>query len=63
MGTSNVIFFCSRYSSEFLRMAISCFETNLMTRALPVLEELIQLAMKDPDAATRRNGRRYLNYY
>lgn len=47
-----------RYSSEFLITSVSSFDTSLMNRVLPLIEELFQLAMKDADAVVRKNGRR-----
>ena len=47
-----------RYSSDFLEMAVSSFDVSLMNRILPLLEELIQLTIKDADSVVRRNGRR-----
>lgn len=39
-------------------MAISSFDGSLMSRIRPVIEELVQVAMKDADAVARKNGRR-----
>ena len=50
--------FSSRYSSEFLGLAVSSFDNSIMNRVLPLIEELIQLALKDADAVARKNGRR-----
>lgn len=50
--------FSSRYSSEFLGLAVSLFDVSIMNRAVPLIEELIQLAIKDADAVARKNGRR-----
>lgn len=57
MCVEHLTIFC-RYSSDFLEMAISSFDVSLMNRILALIEELVQLALKDADAVVRKNGRR-----
>lgn len=47
-----------RYSSEFLGISLSSFDASLMNRVLPLIEEMIQVSMKDADSVARKNGRR-----
>ena len=50
---------CFRCCAEIFLQCVTIFDISMMNRILSLIEDLIQIAIKDPDAMARKHGRQY----
>jgi len=52
------LFFAPRCCSEFLSQCVEHFDVSQLTKLVPVVENLLTVAIRDADSTARKVGRR-----